>query len=77
MSDSKPTKSKPSTITYQEIALIRAVEYNYGKKRLIFWHGGGQVFNGRCSHMHALRAAREAARGVVTTDRKFNERAKA
>jgi hypothetical protein len=76
MSDSK-TKSEATTkISFQEIALIRAVEYRIGKKRYIFWHGGGSVFNGRCSHMHALRAAREASGFVTTNDRKFNERAK-
>lgn len=79
MSDSNPTKhERTTTVSYQEIALVRAVEYRISKKmRLIFWHGGGRVFNGRCSHMHALRAAREAAGFVTTDDRKFNERAKA
>ena len=77
MSDSK-SKSAPTTlIRYQEISLIRSVEYHIGKKRFIFWHGGGRVFNGRCSHMHAMRSAREAAGFVTTNDRKFNERSKA
>ena len=76
MSDTK-TKSETTKISYQEVHLIRCVEYRIGKKmRLIFWHGGGEVFNGRCSHMHALRAAREAAGFVTTDDRKFNERSK-
>ena len=77
MSDSK-LKTEPSTkISFQEIALIRAVEYRFGKKRYIFWHGGGLVFTGRCSHMHALKAAREAATHTNTSDHRFNERAKA
>ena len=77
MADSKTKSAPTTTITYQEVTLIRSVEYRIGKKRYIFWHGGGQVFTGRCSHMHALRAAREAAGFVTTNDRKFNERAKA
>lgn len=72
------TKSEPTTkITFQEVNLIRSVEYRFGKKcRIIFWHGGGEVFCGRCSHMRALKAAREAAPHATSTDRKYNERAK-
>lgn len=67
----------PKPVTYQEISLVRAVEYRIGKKRYIFWHGGGRVFTGRCSHMFALKNAREAAAFVQTYDRKFNEKEKA
>jgi hypothetical protein len=77
MSDSKRKPASTTTVSFQEITMIRAVEYRIGKKRFIFWHGGGEVFNGRCSHMRALKAAREASGFVTTSDRKFNDRSRA